>query len=457
MDAAASKAARLGAEIRKRREDRGLTLEAFARLIEFSAAHISEVERARATVSEHFVRCCDEALKADGFLLELFPFVIRERAAARHRNQALRRRQNGARSTETGDAIADEAQAGSSPPASFITRAGTVSHKSAPFGSTDADGKLLVLDSGSMSEGEGFVTRWRRLLEVFVASERVLGSCPVITAMAAELPLLRTQRNAARGETRIELLRAESRWAEFVSWLADNVGSRRSAGQWLDRANSLAREADDRPMVAYVLMRMSQQALEQPSDVRGAVHMAEAAQREHELPPLVRALSAVREAQGYAVLGNRVACMRKLDEAHDLIENGTSIHDPWWTNTGTHCTHSYVQGYEGHCWLQLDEPAKAVSCFEHALESWPGVYRAEEALQRARLAIAHAANNDPDQAASEGRRTLEIHRAAPSSRALAELARLDQQLARWPTLGDVQSFHDGFVVARRSFDASLAH
>jgi tetratricopeptide (TPR) repeat protein len=185
--------------------------------------------------------------------------------------------------------------------------------------------------------------------------------------------------------------------------------------------------------------------------------LAQAAQREHDLPPLVRALSAVREAQGHAVLRNRRACVHKLDEAHELIERGASAHDPWWNNTGTHCTHNYVRAYEGECWLQLREPQRAIGCFEQALASWPGIYRAEEALQRARLAIAHAANNDPDQAAHEGRRTLEIHRAAPSSRALVELDRLDQRLARWPLVADVQSFHDRFAAARRRFDLSLAN
>jgi tetratricopeptide (TPR) repeat protein len=149
--------------------------------------------------------------------------------------------------------------------------------------------------------------------------------------------------------------------------------------------------------------------------------------------------------------------VRKLDEAHELIERGTSARDPWWSNTGTHCTHSYVRAYEGHCWLLLHKSQEAIGCFEQALASWSGIYRAEEALQRTRLALAHAANDDPDQAASEGWRALEIHQAAPSSRALVELARLDQQLATWPMVADVQSFHDGFAAARRSFDAALAH
>ncbi len=429
-----------------------MTLEAFAELISFSAAHLSEVERGRTSVSEQFVAACDEALEAGGALLELLPSVVCERAAKRHRNQA-RRRESDTRHTETGDALVDEGHAAFPSPAPLADHAGPVG--AFPLGSPGTDSTPPV--SLIPPEAGGFVIRWRQLLDVFVASERVLGARPVIIAMAAELPMLQVQREAARGEKRTELLRAEARWAEFVSWLSDNLGAYRSGRQWLDRARDLALEADDRPMVAYVLMRKSQQALEHGQDFRGAINLAEAGQGERELPPLVRALSAVREAHGHAILLNRGACMRKLNEAHDLIERRAHAHDLWWTSTGTHCTHNYVWAYEGHCWLQLHEPAKAVGCFQKALAPWPGIYRAEEALQRTRLAIAHAANNAPDQAASEGQRALEIHQAAPSSRALVDLARLDEQLAKWPMVADVQSFREGFTTARRGFDAAIAH
>jgi len=180
VDATASHAARLGAEIRAWRERRELTLEALARLIEFSPGHISAVERAQAPVSEQFVASCDEALKAGGALLALLPSVIYERAADRHRNQARRRER--ARSVEIGDAITAEPQA---------------SRGRAP----------LVIHAGPVTTRS---IRWQRLLDVFIASERVLGARPVITAMAAELPILRAEREAARAEARTDLLRAES-------------------------------------------------------------------------------------------------------------------------------------------------------------------------------------------------------------------------------------------------------
>src|SRR3954453_9055926 len=70
LDPSASNAAHLGAEIRSRRLDRGLTLEGLAELIGFTPQHISEVERAKASVSSAFLAACDHALEAQGTLLE---------------------------------------------------------------------------------------------------------------------------------------------------------------------------------------------------------------------------------------------------------------------------------------------------------------------------------------------------------------------------------------------------
>jgi len=56
----------------------------------FSAQHLSAVERGEASVSEQFVQACDDALGADGRLVELLPPVVFERARARWSNRAAR-------------------------------------------------------------------------------------------------------------------------------------------------------------------------------------------------------------------------------------------------------------------------------------------------------------------------------------------------------------------------------
>lgn len=88
----ASGAARLGAALRARRVEKGLTLEQFAEQIGYSPQHVSQVELAQTSVSGSFVARCDRALNAQGGLLALLTPVIYEQAMQRHARGAARRR-----------------------------------------------------------------------------------------------------------------------------------------------------------------------------------------------------------------------------------------------------------------------------------------------------------------------------------------------------------------------------
>ena len=95
-DPGASSSARLGAELRALRTQRGLTLRQLAEQIGFSTAHLSAVELAKSPASEQFVLACDGALNAGGALLALLPAAIYERASRCHRDEARRRWGDGA-------------------------------------------------------------------------------------------------------------------------------------------------------------------------------------------------------------------------------------------------------------------------------------------------------------------------------------------------------------------------
>ncbi|MGH2941326.1 MAG: helix-turn-helix domain-containing protein [Solirubrobacteraceae bacterium] len=88
----ASSAAQLGAALRALRSEKGWTLEQFAEQIGYSAQHVSEVERAQASVSRPFLAECERALDAHGRLLALLAPVIYEKAMQRHDRIAARRR-----------------------------------------------------------------------------------------------------------------------------------------------------------------------------------------------------------------------------------------------------------------------------------------------------------------------------------------------------------------------------
>jgi transcriptional regulator with XRE-family HTH domain len=100
LNPAASGAARLGAALRERRLERGLTLDELATLVGYSAQHISQVERARASASQQFVGLCDRALDAQGSLLALLAPVIYEQAMQRDNRNAARRRRPMSAGTE---------------------------------------------------------------------------------------------------------------------------------------------------------------------------------------------------------------------------------------------------------------------------------------------------------------------------------------------------------------------
>jgi hypothetical protein len=55
------------------------------------------------------------------------------------------------------------------------------------------------------------------------------------------------------------------------------------------------------------------------------------------------------------------------------------------------------------CWLWLGEPRRAVDAAQGALARWPAIRRRGRGLQRAGLAVACAAADDPDRALSFAR------------------------------------------------------
>jgi DNA-binding XRE family transcriptional regulator len=90
-DPASSAVAALGAELRRFRIDRGLTLGQLGRLVGYSGQHLGAIERGSAVPSEVVVSACDAAVLANGRLVSMLPAVIREQARVRHQHEAARR------------------------------------------------------------------------------------------------------------------------------------------------------------------------------------------------------------------------------------------------------------------------------------------------------------------------------------------------------------------------------
>jgi transcriptional regulator with XRE-family HTH domain len=436
LDPDASHAARLGAEIRTLRQARGLTLEALGALIGFSAQHISEVERAKASVSEPFVAACDRALDARGALVALLPPVLWERALQRHDRAAARHRSAGdvpvdAESQALTRADGAARYAESQPPSKAEEDVEPLSRRSLigtgvgaalGLGPTTPPAAARDLDPG-------LVLHWVQLLSVLDRHDAMFGPHEVLTAVRNEVALIAQHRRLARGELRTQLLRVESRWSGFASWLAHDAGEARLGDQWATRALRLAHAAGYQDMIAWILMRQSEWAATRP-DPRRAIAFAEAARRTPETRDQIRAVCTLRAAQGHALANDQASCERSLAQARTvLLDRRDTAGDTARQELGGYTvTRPYVLADEARCWIQL-RPHTAMTMYQDALRLWPRDRTRSRGVQQARLALACEAANEPERAAAEGLKALEIAQATKSDLTARELKRLNRRLA----------------------------
>ncbi|MGH2941913.1 MAG: hypothetical protein ACRDLN_03940 [Solirubrobacteraceae bacterium] len=87
---------------------------------------------------------------------------------------------------------------------------------------------------------------------------------------------------------------------------------------------------------------------------------------------------------------------------------------------------------EARCWLEL-HPARAIGTLEDVLRLWPQDRTRGRGIHHARLALACAADKEPERAAEEGVKALDIVQTTKSDVTVRELKRLDQELAGFDT------------------------
>jgi transcriptional regulator with XRE-family HTH domain len=412
LDPNASAAAKLGAELRARRLDCGLTLAALGSQIGYSPQHVSEVERANVSFSGSFVVACDDALEAGGHLKALYSAVAQEQAALRH--------------------LRANARAGLSPALLFQEEVLRIvgedvdpTNRRGLLGAGAAAAALgglgaIAAPSAARAIDPELPAHWTTLLAVLGHHDDANGPHAVLDTVRRELRVIAEHRAVARGELRTALMRVEARWTVFAAWLANDTGDARGREVLIERSLRLAREADYADVLALARARRAQW-----SDAPRALSHAQAGLRTHHASPQTRAWCASRVAHAYARLGDADATERMLDEVVSLVSQ-KSPPPPW--SRGLVIEQRHVGAWEARCWLAL-KPAKAIPLFEGLLRDWPRARMRDGGLQQARLALACAAAGEQDRARVEGRKAMAIARATKSSVAARELKQLGAVLA----------------------------
>ncbi|MFY1689576.1 helix-turn-helix domain-containing protein [Plantactinospora sp. WMMB782] len=186
-----------------------------------------------------------------------------------------------------------------------------------PAGSPPADSDRLDyvmvhprrLDAATLDALTNLLAAQRRL-------EDSIGAAAVLNPVRTQLDLVTSLVSDAGGRLRPRLVDLASQWAQFVGWLLAATGRRGDAGRHYDRALEWATEVDRRDMVGTAMSMRGHLAwmARRPGPVVGL----SCAARHHATSPGVQALAAQQEARGHALAGDGNAVERLLDLAVEL-------------------------------------------------------------------------------------------------------------------------------------------
>ncbi|MFF3326146.1 tetratricopeptide repeat protein [Streptomyces sp. NPDC002889] len=232
-----------------------------------------------------------------------------------------------------------------------------------------------------------------------------------------------------------------------VGWLAHDSGRFDDARSHYAEALATARVAGDPALEAHAFCNTSFLARDAGRH-REAVRTAQAGQRAARqiASPRLLSLLALREAGGWAGLGDRTSCEQSLARAHTYFERGASDADPEWMSF---FGEPELEALRAQCWSALGDWSRAAGHARRAAGLQDRRFTRNLALYRAELAADLARAGAPEEAAAAGDRVLDLMDEVRSSRIqtiLADTARTLLPHRRTPGVG---TFLDRHVSAFR--------
>jgi tetratricopeptide (TPR) repeat protein len=205
-----------------------------------------------------------------------------------------------------------------------------------------------------------------------------------------------------------------------VGWLAHDSGRFDDARSHYAEALATARMAGDEALEAHAFCNTAFLARD-AGRPREAVRAAQAAARLAARlgSPRLLSLLALREAGGWAGLGDRRACERQLARGQALFARGTTDADPEWMSF---YGEAELEGLESQCWSALGAWGRAARHARRSVALQDPHFTRNIALYTAEVADDLARSGRPDEAAAEGTKALALLRDVRSSRVEGMLA-----------------------------------
>ncbi|MFG2735448.1 tetratricopeptide repeat protein [Streptomyces harbinensis] len=218
----------------------------------------------------------------------------------------------------------------------------------------------------------------------------------------------------ARATVSARLHAAAGELALSVGWLAHDSGRHTEARSHYAEALATARVSDDRALEAHAFCNTAFLARDTGRH-REAVRAAQAGQQaaratgSHRLHSLL----ALREAAGWAGLGDRKGCELALSRAQTAFAHGPDDADPDWMSF---FNAAELASQEAHCWAALGDWHRASEAARRALTTQDPHLVRNRALYTAELADHLRAGGHPEEAAETGQQALDLLEEVHSSR-----------------------------------------
>lgn len=370
-DPGSSAAAALGAELRRLRIDRGLTLEQLGRLVGYSGQHLGAVERGTAVPSEVVVAACDAAVLANGRLASIFPAVIREQARVRHQHEAARR------AGQSNDLVGVRARQVCDRDDVDWARLADAARRPSQLNRAVVDDLELITD------------RQRRLYHELSSAEMMVH----VQAHAGLLVSLLD--SAAPDSLRRRVASAAAEAAGFAAWLWYDLGDLYTMSHCYRQAARAITESSDAALRSYILgyQGLVARAQGRPKSELGLFDQAcQIAQRSASAS--TRSWLTVLAAGALARVGRSREALAALEAARSLLAGQDSRTDEWMYDFDE----GSLAAHAGTCLLTVGRPESAAAAFTDALRLLPPSCERRGAEIQVGLAAARLVSREVEEA-----------------------------------------------------------
>jgi len=400
--------ARLGAELRRRRTERGFSLAKLGAVVHCSPDLLRRVEATERFPSLDLIKSCDGVLSADGDLTRLWPLAEEERR--RTATPAQRPRM-------------------SAPPSRFAPEMseGVIADWTATAGvltsTVPGTGRLWVTEE-DLHVSANTLAMFRQLdhahgAGVFAEQLRVYADSELATLL--DRPAASPTIEAARA-------RLAAGFFELAGYQAVDAGRPGWAQAYYRRALEQAAVSRDRAYGAYlVAVNLGHLALhcDHPETSLRWVEAAGAAVRTTASPATRAAITAVR-ARTYARMGEEQRTTKLMLEAEALLDGIDVEDEPTWIR---YFNHAYLADELAHCLHDLGRAPASRDLVADALDGVGRDHVRRLAIDAALLASSWARSGDLERACAAGMEAVAYAARTSSGRCVERIARLLAELA----------------------------